>query len=63
MGIETGFFVGAVILLIALIWGLTAYRRRNRANVPVTEQATRELYSNTDTYGAKEDGLREKTQR
>lgn len=57
--LEVAFFVGAVILLVALAWGVLSYNRRNRANEPVTENATRELYANTDTYGAKEAKLRE----
>lgn len=61
MGIETGFFVGVLILLVALVWGIMAFNRRNPANKPVTDQATRELYANTDTYGEKEDELRSRT--
>lgn len=58
---EVAFFVGAVVLLAALVWGVMAYNRRNRANQPVTEQATSELYANSDTYGDKEDDLRRRT--
>ncbi len=58
---EVGFFVGAMILLVAFIWGVVAYNRRDRANEPVTEEATRKLYANTDTYGEKEDELRSRT--
>lgn len=58
---EVAFFVGAVILAAALVWGVMSYNRRNRANDPVTEEATRELYANTDTYGSKEDKLRGRT--
>lgn len=58
---ELGFFVGAVILLVAIVWGVMAYNRRNRANEPVTEEATRQLYANTDTFGEKEEELRSRT--
>lgn len=58
---EAAFFAGAVILLAALIWGVMAYNRRNPANEPITEEATRQLYANTDTYGDKEDELRRRT--
>ncbi len=59
--LETAFFAGAVVLLAALIWGVVAYNRRNRANEPVTEEATRQLYADTDSYGDKEDELRRRT--
>ena len=59
--LETAFFAGAVVLLAALIWGVVAYNRRNRANEPVTEEATRQLYADTDSYGDKEDDLRRRT--
>ena len=58
---EVGFFAGAVVLLAALVWGVTAYNRRPRSNQPVTDEATRTLYANTDTYGDKEDALRRRT--
>ena len=58
MGIEAGFFIGAVILMAALLRGVWSYNRRNRVNEPVTEKATRELYADPDSYGAKEGKLR-----
>lgn len=57
----TGYFFGAVILLAALVWGVWSYNRRNPANASITEEATRELYANTDTYGDKEEKLRSRT--
>lgn len=62
MGLEIGFLVGAIVLLGAMIYGVTANRRRNRANDPVTDQATRELYRDQDAFGRKEDELRAKTE-
>jgi hypothetical protein len=50
MGIEIGFAIGALILAAAIVYGATQYRRRNRANIPITEQATRALYANEDQY-------------
>ena len=58
---ELAFFVGAMVLLAAMVWGVMAYNRRNRANAPITEKATRELYADTNTYGAKEEALRRET--
>lgn len=48
---------GIVLLLGALIWGMVQYRRRNRANDPVTEKATEALYDDPDTYEAKRKDL------
>ncbi len=61
MGIEIGYFIGAVILLGALIYAATAYSRRNRANEPVTNEATKELYKDEDAYGEKEGEFRART--
>ena len=41
MGLEIGFFIGAVVLGAALAFGILQNRRRNRANEPVTKQAVR----------------------
>ena len=59
--LESAFFIGAVILLADLVWGVMAYNRRPRSNEPITDEATRELYADTDTYGDKEDKLRRRT--
>lgn len=56
-----GFFLGAALLLAALIWGVMSYNRRKPSNQSVTEEATRELYADTDAYGDKEAGLRSRT--
>ena len=61
MGWEAGFFIGAVVLLAAIIYGAVANTRRNRANAPITEQATHELYSDGDAYEKKEGELRAQT--
>ncbi len=62
MGLEIGFFIGAAILLAAIVYGVVSSRRRNRANDAVTAQATRELYRDQDAFGEKEAELRAKTQ-
>lgn len=36
--------IGALLLLGALLWGVVQYHTRNRANDPITEKATRDLY-------------------
>ena len=63
MGWEIGFFIGALILLGALIYGAIANTRRNRANDPVTDEATRQLYKNEDTFAEKEGEFRAQTRR
>jgi cytochrome c-type biogenesis protein CcmH/NrfF len=54
----------AILLLLAvLVWGLVQYRRRNRANDAVTEEATETLYDDPKTYDAKREGLKKKLDR
>ena len=61
MGLELAYFVGAVVLLAAIIWGTMANMRRNRANDPIREAATRELYKDPDAYDEKEGEFRART--
>ena len=58
---ELAFLVGAAVLLAALIWGVISYNRRDPANEPITDEATRELYADPDSYGEKEEKLRRRT--
>lgn len=44
MGLESLYFVGALVLLTALIYGTLSYRYRNRAATRVGEEITRERY-------------------
>jgi hypothetical protein len=53
--------IGAVVLLLALAWGAARYRSRNRANDKITEEATRELYTDPDHYDEKRAELERKT--
>lgn len=41
---EIVFGLGALALAAALIWGMARNRRRNRANDPLTEEATARQY-------------------
>jgi hypothetical protein len=50
MAPEIFYGIGALVLLAALIWATLQYRARNRANDPVTEEATRELFEKPDSY-------------
>lgn len=52
--------LGALLLLAVLVWGVTQYRRRNRANDPVTEDATRAEYDHPDTYDRDEQKFRDR---
>ena len=47
---EVFYGLGALALLAGLVWGITQYKRRNRANDPLTEAATRAEYDPPDTY-------------
>jgi hypothetical protein len=48
MGQELLYGVGIVILLLALIWGSTQYRRRSRSQDAAADQVTRERYKNNE---------------
>lgn len=56
--LELLYGVGALALLVALVWGIAQYKARNRANDPVTEAATREEYDHPDRYASEEDEFR-----
>ena len=51
--------LGALVLLAALVWGFTQYKRRNRANDPITEAATHDEYDHPDTYEQDEQRFRD----
>ena len=62
MAPEILYAVGAALLLAALIYGALQYSRRNRANEPITDKATKELYEHPDRYESKtHDELERKT--
>ncbi|WP_187399349.1 hypothetical protein [Bradyrhizobium paxllaeri] len=44
MGLEAVFFIGAFVLLTALIYGTLSYRYRNRAATEAGEEIVRERY-------------------
>jgi hypothetical protein len=44
MGLEIVYPIGAALLLAGLIWGVTRYRQRTRAEKEAGDQKTRELY-------------------
>lgn len=47
---EVLYGLGALLLMAVLVYGVLQTRRRNRANDPITEAATREEYDHPDTY-------------
>lgn len=49
---EMIFAIGALALLIGLIYGAVSYSRRNKRLDPMTEQATRELRRQPPEEGA-----------
>jgi hypothetical protein len=44
MGLEAMYFLGALVLLIALIYGTLAYHYRNRAATRAGDEIVRERY-------------------
>jgi hypothetical protein len=57
--LEVFFGLGALVLLGALIWGITQYKLRNRANDPITERATKAEYDHPATYEQEQDRFRD----
>lgn len=57
---EILFGLGALALLAALVWGATQYKRRNRANDPISEAATRAQYDRPDSYETEEGQYRDR---
>jgi hypothetical protein len=49
MGLEAVYFVGAFVLLAAIIYGALSYRYRNRAADRVGDEVTRERYRRNET--------------
>jgi len=49
IGLEAVVFLGALVLLTALIYGVLSYRYRNRALDRVAEDVTRERYRKNET--------------
>jgi hypothetical protein len=44
MGLEAVYFLGALVLLTALIYGTLSYRYRNRAATGAADEIVRERY-------------------
>jgi hypothetical protein len=55
---ELAWPLGALLLGLGLAYGLWRYHTRNRANDPITEEATRELYKHPETYDRKREELK-----
>jgi hypothetical protein len=49
MGLETAFFVGAFMLLTALIYGSLHYRQRDRVKRKLADQTVRDRYEHNQT--------------
>jgi hypothetical protein len=50
--------LGALVLMVALVWGIVQYKTRNKANDALTEAATREEYDHPDRYGQEQDDFK-----
>ena len=51
--------LGALVLLAVLVWGVTQYKTRNKANDPITEAATREEYDHPDRYAREQERFKD----
>jgi hypothetical protein len=51
--------LGALVLLAALVWGVTQYKTRNKANDALTEAATREEYDHPESYGREQERFKD----
>lgn len=49
MGLEITFFVGAFILLAALIYGSLHYHQRDRVKSKLADQTVRDRYEHNET--------------
>lgn len=58
MAWESLWHVGVGVLLLALVYGFWRYKTRNKANDPVTEEATRELYDDPEHYEENREALK-----
>lgn len=68
MAWEIVYPVGALLLLLAIVWGVMQSKRRSPREKKITEMATRELYKNPDRYeretrDALEDAARDEQRR
>ncbi|MDO9473958.1 MAG: hypothetical protein Q7J28_12950 [Caulobacter sp.] len=59
---EIAWPIGALILGAVLAYGWWNDRNRNRANDKVTEEATRELYKNPETYEETREELKDRVE-
>jgi hypothetical protein len=59
---EIMYGVGAVLLLLGLIYGTFQYKTRNRRNDRITEEAVRERYKHPETYEEKSAELKQKVE-
>jgi hypothetical protein len=60
---EIGFFISALILLTALIYGSLTYRYRDRRKSKVADQIVRDRYEHNQTWSAASLGAPEPYQR
>jgi hypothetical protein len=59
---ELMYGIGAVVNLLALIWGTYQVRTRNRRNDRLTEKAVREEYDHPETYAQRSEELKRKVE-
>jgi hypothetical protein len=57
---ELSFGVGAAALLAAIVYGAWRNLTRNRANDPITEEATREEFEDPGSYPQRREALKKR---
>ena len=50
MSIEALYAIGILLVLGGLVYGTLRARNRNRANDPIRDEATRQIYDNPERY-------------
>lgn len=58
MSVEIGFFIAAIILLAAVVYGVMRNRNRSHTSKAVTDSATKDLYKDPDKFKRDEDSYR-----
>jgi hypothetical protein len=59
---EVFYGIGALLLLLGLMWGVYQSKTRNRRNDKITEEAVRQRRRHPETYDRKREELKKKVE-